>query len=78
MTEASRLLRDVLPYQSCHTANDTGRMDRATAQFLGGIALAILAAVLMLLTESSIAAPITLLIVGIVLIANSRRARTAG
>jgi uncharacterized membrane protein YjjP (DUF1212 family) len=52
-------------------------MDKVRAQFVGGIALAVVAAVLMLLTDASIAAPITLLIVGVILIASSRRARIA-
>ena len=41
-------------------------------RFLGGFALAVLAAVLLMVTDVSVAAPITLLIVGIVLIATSR------
>jgi len=62
--------------QNAPAANDTGRVDKATAQFFGGIALAVLAAILMLLTDGSIAGPIALLIVGIALIASSRRTRT--
>lgn len=50
-------------------------VDRDTAQFVGGIALAVLAAALMLATDTPISAPIALLIVGIVLIAASRRTR---
>jgi hypothetical protein len=51
-------------------------VDRDTAQFGGGIALAVLAAALMLLTDGPISAPVTLLIVGLVLIATSRRSRS--
>ena len=51
-------------------------VDRDTARFVGGIALAVLAAALMLTTDGPIAAPITLLIVGIVLIATSRPTRS--
>lgn len=51
-------------------------VDRDIAQFIGGIALAVLAAVLMLFTDSPISAPIAILIVGIVLIASSRRTRS--
>ena len=45
----------------------------SSPRFLGGLALTVLAAVLMLATDATVAAPITLLIVGIVLIATSRR-----
>ncbi len=58
--------------------HDSQMMDRLTARFLGGIALAVLAAVLMVVTEAPSAGPITLLIAGITLIATSRRARAAG
>lgn len=51
-------------------------VDRDTAQFGGGIALAVLAAALMLLTDGPISASITLLIVGLSLIAISRRSRS--
>jgi len=43
------------------------------ARFLVGIGLAVLAAVLLLATTASLPASITLLIVGIVLIATSQR-----
>lgn len=42
-------------------------------RFVTGLVLVVLAAVLMLATEASIAAPITVLVVGVVLIARSRR-----
>jgi len=42
-------------------------------RFAGGLLLVGLAALLMLVSEGSVAAPITLLSVGIVLIATSRR-----
>jgi hypothetical protein len=45
-----------------------------TPRFLAGLGLIGVAAVLMLGTDTAIAAPITLLIVGLVLIANSRHA----
>ena len=42
-------------------------------RFVTGLVLVVLAAVLMLATEASIAAPITVLVVGVVLIARSQR-----
>ena len=53
-------------------------MDRLNTQFFGGIALAVLAAGLMASTDASSFTPVTLLIVGIALIATSRRNRKAG
>lgn len=44
-------------------------------QFVGGLGLILFAAVLMLWTEATLAAPITLLIVGIALVARSSRLR---
>ena len=44
-------------------------------QFIGGLGLVLLAAVLMVWTDATVAAPITLLIVGIALIARSSRPR---
>lgn len=41
-------------------------------RFLGGLSLAVVAAVMMVATDATVAAPITLLIVGIALIATSR------
>jgi hypothetical protein len=51
-------------------------MDRDMSRSVGGIALAVLAAVLVLLTDGSVSVPITLLIVGIALIATLRRTRS--
>jgi hypothetical protein len=45
-------------------------------RFFSGIGLAVLAAVLMVATDASLPASITLLIAGIVLIATSQRNRT--
>ena len=53
--------------------NGTGFDHLRTPRFITGLVLALLAAALMLVTDATIAAPITVLVVGIVLIANSRR-----
>ncbi len=45
--------------------------------FQGGVGLALVAALVMVLGDAPISLPITLLIVGIVLIATSRRSRSA-
>ena len=52
-------------------------MDRAAVQVFAGLALAMLASALVVVTDALIAASITLLILGIVLVANARRKRTA-
>ena len=44
-----------------------------TPRFVAGLVMAVLPAIVMLTTDVVIAAPITLLIVGVVLIATSRR-----
>ena len=53
-------------------------MERDIARLLGGLLLAVVAAVLLVTTDLTIAAPITLLIVGIVLIATSRPSDSGG
>jgi len=48
-------------------------MNRHRYQFIGGIVLMVLAALIFFLADASIAVPITVLVVGIALVASSRR-----
>ena len=52
-------------------------MDRNTALFQAGVGLALVSALAMVIGDAPISLPITLLIVGIILIAASRRNRSA-
>jgi hypothetical protein len=51
----------------------TGLDHMKTPRFLAGVLLVVLAAISMLTTDGTVATPITLLIVGVILIATSRR-----
>lgn len=52
---------------------DLGGVDLADVQFFVGIALALIAAVMMLSGATTVLAPVTVLVFGIILIATSRR-----